>query len=57
MDAISATKQIKRPRAGVFIYGDLLNKKTVRWKAPGNLKRSIMDIIWVDAESEVDFVK
>ncbi|MCF6312040.1 MAG: hypothetical protein L3J39_06275 [Verrucomicrobiales bacterium] len=43
-------KAKKGPLAGVFIYGDLLNKKAKRFQAPDMFKRPIaMDIIWVDA--------
>lgn len=43
------------PLAGVFIYGDLLTKQTVRWKSPGELKRcNAMEFIWVETPPAVE---
>ena len=37
------------PLAGVFIYGDLLTKQSVRWRSPDGLDCNIsQEFIWVE---------
>ena len=39
----------KGPLAGVYIYGDLLTKQTVRWDAPKGLDwGDAADFVWVE---------
>lgn len=39
----------KGPLAGIYIYGDLLTKKTVRWKAPAGLDwRDAQEFVWAE---------
>ncbi len=38
------------PLSGFYIYGDLITKQTVRWKAPDGLDcRDAQEFVWVDA--------
>ncbi len=39
----------KGPLAGVYLYGDLLTKQTVRWKSPAGLDcRDSQEFVWVE---------
>lgn len=42
----------KGPLSGFYIYGDLLTKQTVRWKAPDGLDyRDSQEFVWVEASN------
>jgi hypothetical protein len=48
-------KARKGPLAGVFIYGDLLTKQTVRWKSPEELSKcNAMEFAWVETPADAE---
>ena len=47
--AIEPKNMGKGPLAGVFIYGDLITKQTVRWDSPEVLDRAdALEFVWVE---------